>query len=129
MDTQHCSQLFQQIVSVLLFTQIFNGENGDRISAEDFLVLFVSDLVTQSDEVISQVQKLKDKGVHVIIIGLGKPDENLADYYEMLASHPNDVNYLDDLELKHIMGDLTAITCRKVNCKDNKLKEKDKGIA
>ncbi|CAB4006278.1 Hypothetical predicted protein [Paramuricea clavata] len=102
--------------------QIFNGQNGDRISAEDFVLLFVNDGLKQGDQVLEQTRKLKDKGVHVIIIGLGKP----ADLYEKMASHPSDVNYLDTVLLKHIVGDLTAITCRKVKCEDNEVEKNQK---
>lgn len=47
--------------------------------------------------------------------------------YEKMASHPSDVNYLDTVLLKHIMGDLTAITCRKVKCENNEVEENQKG--
>lgn len=64
--------------------------------------------------------------MHVIIIGLGKYDSRIEDFYEKMASHPSDVNYLDNVILKHIVGDLTAITCRKVNCEVNFEKEEKK---
>ncbi|XP_028415540.1 collagen alpha-1(XII) chain-like [Dendronephthya gigantea] len=97
--------------------KIFNGKNGDRISAEDYLLLFLNDAVRQSENIINKVKSLKEKGVHVIIVGLGRLQ---LDFYETLASHPSDVNYIDSVKLKHIVGDLTAITCRKVNCEEEK---------
>ena len=108
----------------LSFFQIFNGQNGDRISAEDYLLLFVDDIIPQSDGILPKIQRLKDKGVHVVIIGLGKSDSGIGDFYEKMASHPSDVNYLDSVILKHIVGDLTAINCRKVNCEIREKEEK-----
>ena len=69
---------------------------------------------------------LKNKGVHVIIIGLGKPQVETADIYERMASHPSDVNFLDDVNMKHIAKDLTAITCRRVICENFNAVEKNK---
>ena len=77
-----------------------------------------------NDQVLKQIQKLKDKGVHVIIVGMGKPRQSVEEYFEKLASHPNDVNYLDTVKLKNIVGDLTAITCRKVNCPNHEAGKK-----
>ena len=105
--------------------QVFSGENGDRISADDYLLLFVDDIISQSDEVLAKLQRLKDKGVHVIIIGFGKSDEVIGELYEKMASHPSDVNYMSSVLLKHIVGDLTAITCRKVDCEHLEKKEKN----
>ena len=111
----------------ILYTKIFNGKNGDRISAEDYLMLFLNEAVKETDQIFERIQKLKDKGVHVIIVGLGKPHNGLDNFYEKLASHPNDVNYLDEVILKNVVGDLTAIYCRKVSCETEKIKENTKG--
>ena len=117
--------VFGSFLKNFILTQIFNGKNGDRISAEDYLLLFLSDVVRQSENIVNQVKRLKEKGVHVIIIGLGR---HQPDFYETLASHPSDVNYIDTVLLKHIVGDLTAITCRKVKCEEEQ-DETEKGKA
>ena len=76
---------------------------------------------------IEQIQQLKDKGVHVIIIGLGKPQFEVANIYEKMASHPNDVNFLSDVNMNHIAKDLTAINCRRVICENDASEKNKKG--
>jgi hypothetical protein len=63
----------------------------------------------------------------VLIVGLSKSDIEVTDFYEKLASHPNDVNFLDGVITEHIVKDLTAITCRRVNCENNEVEKNPKG--
>ena len=107
--------------------QIFIGSGGDRISANDFLLLFENGKATNSDAVLKKIQRLKDKGVHVMVIGIGKTDVATRDYYEELASLPNDAHDFGTVEVKHIIGDLAATTCVSVLCntEDEKSKKKD----
>lgn len=98
---------------------MFTGSKGDRLSATDFLLLFINDKVKDKHGVLDEIQKLRGKGVHVIVIGLGRSDIDVANYYEELASHPSDVSYLHSVELKHVVGDLASTSCRVVNCQDD----------
>lgn len=99
------------------------------MSAEDYLLLFLNGGLNQNDTILKEVKKLKRKGVHVIIIGLTRENNDIAEFYEKVALYPSDVNFIDTVVLKHVVADLTAISCRKVSCESKRKPDiKNEGI-
>lgn len=84
--------------------------------------------IKKSDKIFQKVKKLKDKGVHVLIIDLvGRPGYDITEYYEELVSLPNDVNFMGPDLRQNILPDLTSIICRRVICENEKLGKNEKG--
>ena len=57
---------------IYLCNQIFNGQGGDRSTANDVLILFTDGKAQDGDVQFEEAKKLKDAGVKIITVAMGR---------------------------------------------------------
>ena len=82
----------------LLFLKVFNGKGGDRPDAPDVLILFTDGQATDKQGKnfqVEEAQKLKDKGVKVMTVGMGV-EKTIAKFRSKLKDMASKASGSDD---------------------------------
>ena len=79
----------------------------------------------KNKEVIEEIiARLRDKGVHTVLVALGEISEESTAFFERLVAHPSDISHIENVSPRHILGDVARTVCRKVMCEED---DKDQG--